>query len=48
MDLGGSGDLRVLVRRFMWVVWAWIWGVQVIFVYWCAGSCGWFWAMLLL
>ena len=20
----------------------WIWGVQVIFVYWCAGSCGWF------
>ena len=42
MDLGGSGDLRVLVRRFMWVVWAWIWGVQVIFVYWCAGSCGWF------
>ena len=20
MDLGGSGDLRVLVRRFMWVV----------------------------
>ena len=28
MDLGGSGDLRVLVRRFMWVVWAWIWGFR--------------------